>query len=34
VVGKHKGKRPLTRPRHKWKDGIKEDARCGMDSLG
>jgi hypothetical protein len=40
LVGKPKGKRPLRRPRHRWKDGIKMDlretgwGRCGVDSSG
>jgi hypothetical protein len=31
-VGKHEGKRPLLRPRHRWEDNIKMDlqeVRCG-----
>jgi len=35
LVGKSKGKRPLGRPRHRWKDNIKMDLQevgCrGMD---
>jgi hypothetical protein len=27
LVGKPKGKRPLERPRHRWKDGFKMDPR-------
>jgi hypothetical protein len=27
LVGKHEGKRPLGRPRHRWKDNIKMDLR-------
>jgi hypothetical protein len=27
LVGKPEGKRPLERPRHRWKDGIKMDIR-------
>jgi hypothetical protein len=27
LVGKPEGKRPLGRPRHRWKDGIKMDLR-------
>jgi hypothetical protein len=27
LVGKPKGQRPLERPRHRWKDGIKMDLR-------
>jgi hypothetical protein len=27
LVGKPEGKRPLERPRHKWKDGIRMDLR-------
>jgi hypothetical protein len=35
LVGKHKGKRPLGRRRHRWEDGIKMDLRgCGVDSPG
>jgi hypothetical protein len=34
-VGKPEGKRPLGRPRHRWKDNIKMDlrerGRGGMD---
>jgi len=34
-VGKHEGKRPLGRPRHRWEDNIKIDlqefGRGGMD---
>jgi hypothetical protein len=26
-VGKHEGKRHLSRPRHRWEDGIKMDLR-------
>jgi hypothetical protein len=29
VVGKHKGKRPLGRPMHRWEDNIKIDLRDG-----
>jgi len=32
LVGKHKGKRPLGRPRHRWEDNIKMDLQevgCG-----
>jgi len=32
LVGKHKGKRPLGRPRHRWEDNIKIDLQevgCG-----
>jgi hypothetical protein len=32
LVGKPEGKRPLERPRRRWKDGIKMDLReigCG-----
>jgi hypothetical protein len=25
LVGKHEGKRPLGRPRHKWEDNIRMD---------
>jgi hypothetical protein len=27
VMGKSEGKRPLVRPRHRWKDGIRMDHR-------
>jgi hypothetical protein len=27
LVGKPEGKRPLRRPRHRWKDGIRMDLR-------
>ena len=27
LVGKHKGKRPLGRPRRRWEDNIKMDLR-------
>jgi hypothetical protein len=27
LVGKHKGKRLLGRPRHRWEDGIRMDLR-------
>jgi hypothetical protein len=27
LIGKPKGKRPLGRPRHRWKDGIRMDLR-------
>jgi hypothetical protein len=27
LVGKHEGKRPLGRPRHRWEDNIKLDLR-------
>jgi hypothetical protein len=27
LVGKHEGKRPLGKPRHKWKDNIRMDLR-------
>jgi hypothetical protein len=32
LVGKHAGKKPLRRPRHRWEDSIKMDLReagCG-----
>ena len=32
LVGRHEGKRPLGRPRHRWEDNIKMDLRevgCG-----
>ena len=32
LVGKHEGKRPLGRPRHRWEDNIKMDLReVGFD---
>jgi len=40
LVGKPEGKRPLGRPRHRWKDNIKMDLQevgCGeygLDSAG
>jgi hypothetical protein len=41
LVGKPEGKRPLGRPRRRWKDGIRMDLReiggggvCGLDSTG
>jgi hypothetical protein len=38
IVGKPEGKRPLKRPRHKWKDNIKMDLKwglgCELDSSG
>jgi hypothetical protein len=39
LVGKPEGKRPLERPRRRWKDGIKMDVReissgGGVDSPG
>jgi hypothetical protein len=39
LVGKPEGKRPLGRPRHRLKDGIRMDLRqigweCGLDSTG
>jgi hypothetical protein len=33
LVGKPQGKRPLGRPRHRWKDNIKmdlEEGECGV----
>jgi hypothetical protein len=27
LVGKHEGKRPLGRPRHRWDDNIRRDLR-------
>jgi len=27
LAGKHEGKRPLGRPRHRWEDNIKMDLR-------
>jgi hypothetical protein len=27
LVGKHEGKRPLGRPRHRWEDNIRFDLR-------
>jgi hypothetical protein len=33
-VGKPEGKRPLGRPRHRWKDNIKMDLReIGLGSM-
>jgi hypothetical protein len=39
LVGKPEGKRPLERPRRRWKDVIKMDLMeigwgCGVDSAG
>jgi hypothetical protein len=35
LVGKPEGKRPLGRPRRRWKDGIRMDLReIGLDSTG
>jgi hypothetical protein len=40
LVGMSEGKRPLGRPRYRWKDGIRMDLRdiglegCGLDSTG
>jgi hypothetical protein len=39
LVGKHEGKRPLGRPRHRWENGIRMDLGdwlrgCGLDSTG
>jgi hypothetical protein len=39
LVGKTEGKRPLERPRRRWKDGIRMELReigwgCGSDSTG
>jgi hypothetical protein len=32
LVGSHKGKRPLERPRHRWEDNIKMDlGEIGID---
>jgi hypothetical protein len=34
LVGRAKGKRPLGRPRHRWKDNIKMDLReIGIDEV-
>jgi len=37
LVGKHEGKRPLGRPRHRWEDNIKMDLQemgyGGMDCI-
>jgi hypothetical protein len=40
-MGNPEGKRPLERPRRRWKDGIRMDLReigleggCGVDSPG
>jgi len=33
LVGKHEGKRPLGRPRHRWEDNIKmnlHEVECGL----
>jgi hypothetical protein len=27
LIGKPQGKKPLGRPKHRWKDGINEDLR-------
>jgi hypothetical protein len=35
LVGKPKGRRPLGRPRHRWKDNIKTDLReMGQTGFG
>jgi hypothetical protein len=39
LVGKPEGKRPLEKPRRRWKDNIRMDLRkigwgCGLDSSG
>jgi hypothetical protein len=39
LVGKPEGRRPLGRPRHKWKDGIRMNHRdigwgCRVDPVG
>jgi hypothetical protein len=38
LVGKPEGKRPLGRPRHRWKDNIRMDLQVvgcrGMDGIG
>jgi hypothetical protein len=35
LVGKPEGKRPLTRPRHRWVDNIKLDLReIGWGDMG
>jgi hypothetical protein len=40
LVGKPEGKRPLGRPKHRWKDGIRMDlletgcGECRLDPLG
>jgi hypothetical protein len=40
LMGKPEGKRPLERPRRRWKDGIRMDLReicwgeCRLDSVG
>jgi hypothetical protein len=40
LIGKPEGKRPLGRPRHRWKDGIRIDLReigwgeCRLDPVG
>jgi hypothetical protein len=34
LVGRPEGKRPLGRPRHRWKDNIKMDLReIGIDGV-
>jgi len=33
LVGKPEGKRPLGRPRRKWKDNIKIDLKVGMKGM-
>jgi hypothetical protein len=33
-LGKSEGKKPITRPRHRWKNNIKTDIReIGWDSV-
>jgi hypothetical protein len=40
LLGKPERKRPLERPRYRWKDGIRMDLRemlegwCGVDLIG
>jgi hypothetical protein len=38
LVGKHEGKRPLGRPRHRWEDNVRMDRQevgCGcVDWIG
>jgi hypothetical protein len=28
LVGKHEGRRPLGRPRHRWEDGVRMDHKA------
>jgi hypothetical protein len=35
LVGNPEGKRPLGRPRHRWKDGLRMDLReIGLGGIG